>query len=634
MDYQKTASEILKHIGGESNVVSLEHCSTRLRFVLADRSRADADAVKKIPGVMGVADRVQFQIIIGNSVVEVYEEIMKQASFSGEAKGEAKGEKSSIGRIIMEFVIAVFQPIIPAIAGGGILKAMLSLCVLIGILDNTSTLYAILNQLGDAPLYFLPLMVAVSASKRLKVNSFVALSVVGALLLPNITTMLAAEGGTVFLGVTLQKITYAYQIFPALLSMFLLSVVERFFNRVVPKPVRILFVPMLCLLIVVPSTLLLLGPLGYNFGTLLTSAILFLYDKLGFIAVGLLAMVLPFCTAAGMHKAFVPYAISSLASMGSELIYLPANLAHNISESGACFGVVLRTKNKELRTTALSAGISALFGITEPALYGVTLQHKRATLGVMSGALLSGLSIGFTVVRAYTIVGPGLASMATFIDPEGINAMNIVWAFVGFAIAFLVSFLVTLFIFRDEENAGEDSRKDAREDAQETVREDIQKERTDENAELTLYCPSAGAVIPVTEVPDEVFSQKILGDGAAVIPEEGVIRAPADGTIAMVADTGHAVGMILNNKAELIMHVGLDTVELGGKFFDVKVKNGQNVKQGDTLLEFDLEEVKKAGYDVTMPIVITSGAGFEVRSVAGGNRKHTDELYHVIRKAV
>ncbi|WP_320934140.1 PTS transporter subunit EIIC, partial [Hungatella effluvii] len=431
MDYQKTASEILKHIGGEKNVVSLEHCSTRLRFILADRSKADADAVKKIPGVMGVADKVQFQIIIGNSVVEVYEAILKQASFSGDAKAEKKSEKSNIGRTVMEFVIAVFQPIIPAIAGGGILKAMLSLCVLIGILDNTSTLFTILNLLGDAPLYFLPLMVAVSASKRLKVNSFVALSVVGALLLPNMTTLLSAEGGTVFLGFTLQKIAYAYQIFPALLSMFLLAAVERFFNKIVPKPVRILFVPMLCLLIVVPSTLLVLGPLGYNFGTLLTSAILFLYDKLGFIAVGLLAMVLPFCTAAGMHKAFVPYAISSLASMGSELVYLPANLAHNISESGACFGVVLRTKNKELRTTALSAGISALFGITEPALYGVTLQNKRVTLGVMAGALLSGLSIGFTVVRAYTIVGPGLASMATFIDPEGINTMNIVWAFVG-----------------------------------------------------------------------------------------------------------------------------------------------------------------------------------------------------------
>lgn len=615
MDYQKTASEILKHIGGESNVISLEHCSTRLRFVLADQTKADAEAVKKIPGVMGVADRVQFQIIIGNSVVEVYEAIMKQASFSGDTRVEETNQKPNIGRVIMEFVIAVFQPIIPAIAGGGILKAMLSLCVLIGILDNTSTLYTILNQLGDAPLYFLPLMVAVSASKRLKVNSYVALSVVGALLLPNITALLSAEGGTVFLGFTLQKITYAYQIFPALLSMFLLSVVERFFNRVVPKPVRILFVPMLCLLIVVPSTLLVLGPLGYNFGTLLTSAILFLYDKLGFIAVGLLAMVLPFCTAAGMHKAFVPYAISSLASVGSELIYLPANLAHNISESGACFGVVLRTKNKELRTTALSAGISALFGITEPALYGVTLQHKRATLGVMLGALLSGLCIGFTVVRAYTIVGPGLASMATFIDPEGINTMNIVWAFVGFAIAFLVAFLVTLVIFKDEEQA--------------------QAEASGETTEkIVLYCPSAGKVIPVTEVNDEVFSQKILGDGAAVIPEEGVVRAPAGGTVVMVADTGHAVGMILDNGAELIMHVGLDTVKLGGRFFDVKVANGQRVRQGDTLLEFNLEEVKKAGYDVTMPIVVTSAGDFEVRAVAMGNKNIADELYHLRRKAV
>lgn len=609
-------------------MVSLEHCSTRLRFILADRSKADADAVRKIPGVMGVTDKVQFQIIIGNSVVEVYDEIMKQASFGGAAKAQEGGEKQSIGRTVMEFVIAVFQPIIPAIAGGGILKAMLSLCVLIGILDNTSTLYTVLNQLGDAPLYFLPLMVAVSASKRLKTNTFISLAVVGALLLPNVTNLLSAEGGTVFLGFTLQNITYAYQIFPALLSMFLLSVVEKFFNRVVPKPVRILFVPALCLLIVVPCTLLFLGPLGYNFGTLLTSAILFLYDKLGFLAIGLLSMLLPFCTAAGMHKAFVPYAISSLSSMGSELVYLPSNLAHNISESGACFAVFLRTKNKELRTTAFSAGISALFGITEPALYGVTLQHKRATLGVMTGALISGLCIGFFAVRAYTIVGPGLASMATFIDPEGINTMNIAWAFLGFALAFGVSFLVTLIIFKDDIPAAAAAGESvpAAGEPQAAVPAAAAK------AEVVLNCPCAGEVIPVTEVKDEVFSQKILGDGAAIIPEEGVVRAPAAGTVVMVADTGHAVGMRLENGAELVLHVGLDTVELGGKFFDVKVTNGQTVAQGQELLRFDIDEIKKAGYDVTIPVVVTSGAAFTVSQTAAGARSAADPMYRIQAK--
>lgn len=627
MDYKKTALEILKHIGGEKNVVSLEHCSTRLRFILADRSKADADAVRKIPGVMGVTDKVQFQIIIGNSVVEVYDEIMKQASFAGAAKPVETGQKQNIGRTVMEFVIAVFQPIIPAIAGGGILKAMLSLCVLIGVLDNTTTLYTILNQLGDAPLYFLPLMVAVSASKRLKTNTFISLAVVGALLLPNITSLLSAEGGTVFLGFTLQSITYAYQIFPALLSMFLLSVVEKFFNRVVPKPVRILFVPALCLLIVVPCTLLFLGPIGYNFGTLLTSAILFLYDKLGFLAIGILSMLLPFCTAAGMHKAFVPYAISSLSTMGSELVYLPSNLAHNISESGACFAVSLRTKNKELKTTALSAGISALFGITEPALYGVTLQHKRATMGVMTGALISGLCIGFFTVRAYTIVGPGLASMATFIDPEGINTMNIVWAFLGFAVAFGISFLVTLILFKDAPLVSAETS----EIVDSSERTEAAKEMKNE---VVLHCPCTGKVIPVSEVKDEVFSQKILGDGAAIIPSEGVVKAPAEGTVIMVADTGHAFGIKLENGAELVIHVGLDTVELGGKFFDVKVKHGQHIKMGDLLLEFDIDQVKKAGYDVTIPVVVTSGDSFSISSVADGERTGAEPLYRIHAKGV
>lgn len=616
MDYHQTASEILQKIGGEQNIVSLEHCSTRLRFVLADRTKADAEAVKKIPGVLGVADKVQFQIIIGNNVVEVFDALNKMIDLHGtDSTATPKGEKGHLGRTIMEFVIAVFQPIIPAIAGGGFLKAMLSLCVLLGILDNTTSLYTVLNLIGDAPLYFLPLMVAVSTAKRLNVNQFLSMAVVGALLLPKMTELLTVEGGTAFLGLNLQNIAYAYQIFPALLSMLLLAAVERFLNKVVPKSVRILVVPMLCLLVVVPVTLLFLGPLGFNIGTVITSTILFLYDKLGFIAIGLLAMLLPFCVAAGMHKAFVPYAISSLAAMGSELVYLPANLAHNTSESGACFAVAIRTKDKDLRTTAVSAGISALCGITEPALYGVTLQHKKAILGVMSGALLSGLTIGFFAVRAFTIVSPGLVSMATFVDPEGIRPMNIVWAFVGLAVAFLVSFIVTLVLFKDEVPV----------EANETS-------GTSDNNEMILYSPTAGRGVSLSEVKDEVFAKKLVGDGAAIIPTEGVLRAPADGTIVLVADTGHAIGINLENGAELLMHIGLDTVELGGKYFDVQVANGEKVRKGQTLVRFDIDQIKEAGYDVTMPVVVTSGDDFEVLNFGDGVINVTDELYRVKRR--
>ena len=396
MDYKKTASEILGYVGGEENVSHFEHCSTRLRFTLKDSKKADVESLKKVKGVLGVVMAAQCQVIIGNNVVEVYDEILNIASFKSldESKNNNQQDQKLSAKI-MDFIIGVFQPLVPAIAGAGVLKSLLSLFVLIGILDNTSSTYTVFNNIGDSALYFIPLLVANSAAKKLKCNQMVAISVVGTLLLPGIGALLTAEGGSTLFGLSLTNIAYAYQIFPALLAVFLLAYVEKFFNKVTPKPIRIFFVPMMCFAIVVPCTLLFLGPLGYNIGTVLTNVILSVYDKVGFIAIGLFAMILPFCIATGMHKAFVPYALSTYSSLGYEAIYMSASLAHNISESGACFGIALRSKDTDFRSTAISAGISALFGITEPALYGVTLQNKKVLKAVMAGSCLSGLFVGF-----------------------------------------------------------------------------------------------------------------------------------------------------------------------------------------------------------------------------------------------
>lgn len=598
MDYQTTAKEIISAIGGKENVSHLEHCSTRLRFTLKDNSLVDSDELEDIDGVIGVRQNVQCQIIIGNEVVEVYDEVKQRlGDLSG---GDAPKKKQNIGAIILDFVISIFQPLVPAIAGGGILKSLLMLVALTGVIDDTSQTYQILNLIGGAPLYFLPILVAITTANKLKVNQLVAVSAVGALILPDMTAMLSE--GAHFLSFGIENIAYASQVFPAILTVLFYAQMEKFFTKYSLKSIRIFFVPMMSLLLTVPISLLILGPLGYNVGTVFSSIIIALYTHFGWIATALLAAVLPFMVVTGMHKAMIPYAVSSISELGTELLYLPASLAHNIAESGACFAVSIKTKDKKLQSTAISAGISALFGITEPALYGVTILHKRVLYGVMAASFIGGAFAGLTAIKAFALVGPGLASITMFTDPN--NSMNLVWAFVTLGLSFVVAFIAVLALFKDEV---------------------VEEETLNENSVLTvrdevLLSPVAGEVIPLSAVKDDVFASGMVGQGVGIIPEAGVLVAPAAGEITMIFETNHAVGMRLANGAELLFHIGIDTVQLEGVGFKAFVKDGDQVSQGQKLVEFDIEQIKQAGFDATVICVVTNQNDFQVDVL---NENHT-----------
>ena len=609
-NYSQLAASIMKEIGGAANVTHFEHCSTRLRFSLADPDKANREALKSIKGVMGViGSGTQCQVVIGNDVIEVYDEIMKSNTFSTqkESKSAAQGSLSSR---ILDFMVGVFQPLVPAIAGASILKAMLSLLSMIGWIDTAGSLYLVLMQAADAALYFLPVMVAVTMSTKLKINRLVAVACVGALLLPNMTALIS-EGLNLF-GINVQTIAYPYQIFPAILSVAFLYFVEKYVTKWTPKPIRVFFVPMVSFMHVVPVTLLVLGPLGYNVGQVLTSAILFLYGKLGWLAVGLLAAILPFMIAMGMHKALLPYAVSSISEMGEELLYMPASLAHNISEGGACFGVALKTKDPELRQAAISGGISAIFGITEPALYGVTLQHKKALYSVIAGAFAGGITVGLFGLKAFVAMGPGLAGMAMFVDTA--NASNIIWAFAGFGVSLVVSFAATLVLYKDDVviNAQEDAALHA--EAQE-VAEDFNAAF----APAVLFAPVSGQCIALDQVHDEVFASGIMGKGVAFTWDGDTVVSPVDGTIAMVAATGHAVGFKADNGAEILIHVGMDTVRLEGKGFTVLKKAGESVKAGEAVLKVDRAFMKEKQMDLTTPMVITNGQNAGIEAIGVGH---------------
>ena len=425
-NYKQTASDVLRLVGGEKNVVQVEHCSTRLRFTLADTSKADAAALKKTAGVMGViSSGPQCQVVIGNDVIEVYDELLKLGTFNaGQAAAPAapKGKKE-IGGIILDYMVGIFQPLVPAIAGAGVLKALMVLLSTLGLMSSGDIAYKVFVGVADAALYYLPVMVAFTTATKFNCNKLVSVALAAAMIHPSVSALLATEGGAYFLGIKLQNIAYGGQVFPAILTVIFMSFIEKWANKWCPKAIRVFFVPMLCFGIGFPVALVVLGPLGYNIGALLTTVILALYNTLGWLAVALLAAVLPFMISMGMHKALVPYAVASISDPGFEMLYMPASLAHNISEGGACLGVALKTKDENLRATAISAGISGLFGITEPALYGVTLQHKKVMMSVVVSSFIGGLFVGLMKVKAFVAMGPGLAGMAMFVDPD--NGKNI-----------------------------------------------------------------------------------------------------------------------------------------------------------------------------------------------------------------
>ena len=563
MEYKKCAADILHYIGGEKNIVNLEHCSTRLRFTVANQENVNQEGLKKVQGVMKLIVNSQVQVVIGNSVIEVYDEIMKLITIDESIS--TKGKKK-VTELLLEYLIGIFQPLIPVMAGAGILKSILVLLSTLEILSAQDNIYKVLLSISDATFYFMPIMVAYTTAAKLKTNKMVAIAAVGVLLLPNMTTMLAE--GIDFLGM-----------------------MEKALNKVTPKVIRTFFVPMVALAVTVPVTLMILGPLGYTVGEGLASVIMFLYAKLGFLAVAIVACILPLMVSTGMHKAMIPYVVSSLGTLGYEILYNAASLAHNISESGACFAVAIKSKNEEQKAIAASAGISALMGITEPALYGIALQNQRVLASIMISSGVIGAFLGLVGLKAFVAVGPGLPSITMFVDPD--NGMNIVFAVVGLIGALSLSFILTMIFWKDE------NKKDF-----EICHEESDKEN--------LYIPLEGDILPLTDVHDEMFSQKVLGEGIAIIPSSGILKAPCDGTVKMVFETKHAIGMEAENGAEILFHAGINTVELEGKYFESHVKAGDKVHRGDVLLKFDIENIKQAGFDCTTPIIITNTADYQV----------------------
>ena len=615
---RKIAEEVLNAVGGSENIVSVTHCMTRLRFVLKDQSIPNKKKIESIKGVMGTnIAGGQYQVIVGNSVGNVYRELVEISGvIDTTADFKAAQVKEKVNPVVaaLDFIAGCMTPLFTAIIAGGLIKVLLVIFgpTLLGVLSSESDTYILMNALGDAPFYFLPVLVAFTASKKLNCNSFLAVMVSSILIYPDVITLLGSEQATHLFGaIPVVHGSYASSIIPAMLSTILLKYVEILVDKIVPDWSKNFLKPLLIVLITAPITLCVLAPLGLMVGSGLQFVINGIYGFAPWLAMLLFSAFMPFIVMTGMHWAFVPACLLGLANPGYDLLLLPAMLASNTAQAGATFGVAAKTKDKELREMAIPAGISALLaGVTEPAMYGITLRLKKPMIAACIASGIGGLITGIVSLKAYAFATPCLTAIVQFIAPDGGN--NIICAVIVFVVSLVLSFVLSFIMTKNDESQEDEN---VSEESFSESENKTSSDTTETAAKTIITSPVKGDIIPLTEVKDPTFAEGILGEGFAVIPIEGKVYAPFTGSCENIFDTLHALGLVSDNGVELLIHVGLETVNLNGAPFTAHVKNGQHFKKGDLLLEFDMDAIKKAGCEIQTPVIVTNADEYEHLSV-------------------
>ena len=623
-DYSKSAEKLVQAMGGKDNITRVFHCMTRLRFYVKDKNKIDEAEIKKLSEISGVNwHQDQFQVIAGNEVNEMYAELVKMGVPNDDADSSAKStEKKSIGSAIIDSVTGCMTPMIPALTAAGMIKVVLTLLTTFNLVSDTSSTYQVISFIGDAAFYFMPFLIAANAAKVFNVNQSLALIIAGVFLHPNFTAMIESGDPITFFSIPVTPTTYSYSVIPVILMVWIMSYIVKLVDRITPRIVKLILHPTLVILISAPIAIIVVGPLGGIIGDGLAVAIDFLSTKLGFIIVGILSAAFPFIVMTGMHHALTPIGLNAVATGGDTLIFV-SQVCSNVAQGGASLAVAVRSKDKNMKQLASASGISALMGITEPALYGVTLKLKRPVVAAAIAAGIGGIVGGLLQVTLY-IAQNCLLAIPAFIGEKGMT--NFICGLIMIVVSFAGAFILTMILgFKDETEEGEDTADGEKSGAEKEAKPLVEK--------IQILSPATGTVKDITEVPDKTFADKILGDGAAVVPEEGKIYAPADGTVVNIMDTKHGIMFQTAQGVELLIHIGLETVNLNGKYFTSHVENGAQVKAGDLLVEFDLDAIKKEGYDPITPVVVTNGDDY-IRSVnmlkSGEKAAHGDCLLTIV----
>lgn len=606
-DYPKLAKDIVDILGRE-NIVSAVHCATRLRLVLKDLPEGAKEKITALPGVITVVENSgQFQIVIGPHVTDVYDAFIGLVDVSS---GEEETEKGSIMSRVIATMSAVFAPFIYILAAAGILQGILIIINLFWPSFAKTGTFQVFDFISWAPFTFLPIFIALTAAKHFKVNTFIAVACAAALVSPTWTTMAGqiADGKAInFFGIPLSETTYTSSVLPPLILVWILSYVEKFVEKRLPGVLKQLFTPLICLVVMVPLTLLVLGPLSSLLATGIANGYNWLVQVAPPVAAAIIGGFWQVIVIFGVHWGVTPVVLANFDMYGRDSFQAFQTIAV-VSQVAATFGVFLKANSKELKNISLSAAITGIFGITEPAIYGVTLRFKRPFIyGCISGAIGA---IAASFFNPYYFAYAGLPSILT-----SVNALNskmpssFIGIIVGIVVATVIAISLTMVL-----GFGEKTEDDTK------MEEEIEG-TTEKTAIDAISAPIAGKIVPLADVEDEIFSSGAMGEGIAIEPESNEILAPFTGTVTMLTDSKHAIGLTSDDGIEVLIHVGMDTVNMKGLPFEYAVKENQRVEKGQLLLTADLEQIKKAGYSTITPVIITNKTNHDINLT---NKKHID----------
>lgn len=585
MDYSVLGSNILKNIGGENNVQDLIHCATRLRFTLKNRSLANKEEVEELDGVITVVESGgQFQVVIGNNVGYVFDAIMAMTGLgtATQSNTEENQDKGNLFDRFVDMISGIFSPILGLLAGSGVLKGLLALGVSLG-MDAKDGTYIILNAAADSMFYFLPIILAVSAARKFKANQYIAIALAGSLVYPAIVTAYTEGTKLTFLGIPVILSQYSSTVIPAILAIWVMSKLQHFFEAKFHESVRNLLTPFLCLVIMVPLTLLVVGPVSTYASGLLASCYLWIYNVSPLISGAVMGAGWQIFVIFGLHWGFVPVMLNNISAFHRDTLGAMVGPAV-AAQTGVALGVFFKTHKTKMKGLSLSAFISGLFGITEPAVYGVNLKLKRPfIIGIISGGI-GGAIAGASGAAALAVATRSILTIPVYMGHGFLGYV------VGYFGAMFLALTLTL-IFGVEE--------------QDSDKENISEETTLIKKD-TLLSPVSGQVKPLSTVNDPTFSSGAMGAGFSVDPSEDAIYAPADAEVTMLFPTKHAIGLRTDSGAEILIHIGIDTVKLNGEGFAALVKTGDHVKRGEKLIEFDRKKIRDQGFDSTVVVVVTN----------------------------
>lgn len=599
-DYEKLAVDIINAVGGKENIVKAARCATRLRLVLKETPKDAHKKVSELTGVITVVENNgQFQVVIGTHVGKVFDKVQTIVDLDDSSKDEAP--KGTILNRVIATMSAVFAPFIYILAAAGILQGCLILINMAYPSFQSTGTYEVLSFMSWAPFTFLPIFIAITASRHFKCNMFIAVACCASLVSPTwseIAARIAGGENISFLGIALAETTYTSSVLPPLFLVWILSYVEKFVEKSLPDVVKSLFTPLLCMIIMVPLTIVAIGPVSDNLATAIANGYNSLYNFAPALAAAVIGGLWQIVVIFGVHWGVTPMCLANYDMYGMDTFQAFQTMAV-VAQMGAAFGVFLKAKKMETKNVSLSAGITGIFGITEPAIYGVTLKYKKPFIcGCVAGAIGAVVASFFNVAYYAYADLPGLLTVVNAINPE--NPTSIIGMGIGCAIAVIGSIVLVQIV-----GFGEESEK-AKE---EIIENEVATTVLDGRKEIKN--PISGRVLPLSKVEDAVFSSGAMGDGIAIDPTDNKVYAPFDGSVEFIADTKHAVGLKSDDGVELLIHVGMDTVKMNGKGFDVKTKVNQRVKEGDLLLEFDRNEIQKEGYSLITPVVITNSCNYE-----------------------